>query len=309
MNPKRRIALLSRDRELTGLLELRLGGRGYQVVTFSDPSQVLGFIFSDPPDLMLIDLVADEPAFSSVLRELKQDSCFAVLPVIGLIQREHVEAWDWSRHPLDDFVIHPIDYPELFSRIHLSFQRLQRIFDNNPLTKLPGNVSIQRAIEQSLGEAVAVCYIDINNFKPYNDTFGFTRGDEVIRMVARIMSNTVREHQDGGFVGHIGGDDFVFITSRANAETVCQAILDRFSIIVSDLFGDEDKERGYYTARDRKGDLQQIPLLGISIAVVPMDNPLICHTAKVSEVAAELKKLAKKSQKSCYVMDRRRTRS
>jgi diguanylate cyclase (GGDEF)-like protein len=214
----------------------------------------------------------------------------------------------WDQFPLDDFVSLPLHYPELFSRILLSFQRLQRIFDNNPLTKLPGNTSIQFAIEQALGKPMAVCYIDINNFKPYNDTYGFSRGDEVIRMVARIMSNTVKESKEGGFVGHIGGDDFVFITPLEHAETVCKTIIDRFTVIVSDLFGEEDKARGHYTAKDRRGVEQKIPLLGISIAVVPTNKPHVQHAGKVAEVAAELKKLAKKSNESCFVVDRRGSR-
>jgi GGDEF domain-containing protein len=146
---------------------------------------------------------------------------------------------------------------------------------------------------------MAVCYIDVNNFKPYNDAYGFARGDEVLRMVARIMSNTVKESHDSGFVGHIGGDDFVFIVPFEHAERVCKIIIDSFSIIASDLFCDEDKARGYYVGKDRKGEAQQFPLLGISIAVVPTENPVMQHPGKVTEVAAELKKLAKKSNASC----------
>jgi diguanylate cyclase (GGDEF)-like protein len=305
MNPKRRIALLSRDRTLHSHLGLRLESKGYQVVSLPEPSQVLGFIYSDPPDLVLIDLSRADSSYQRVLRDLKQDSYFSVVPVIGLIARKDIETTAWDQYPLDDFVSLPINYGEIFSRILLSFQRLQRIFDNNPLTKLPGNTSIQLAIERALGKPMAVCYIDVNNFKPYNDTFGFSRGDEVLRMVARIMLNTVKESKDGGFIGHIGGDDFVFITDLENAEPVCKTIIDRFNVIASDVFGEEDKARGYYLAKDRKGIEQKIPLLGISIAVVPTNKPHVQHTGKVAEVAAELKKLAKKSNQSCYVVDRR----
>jgi len=307
MNPKRRIALLSSNPDLHAHLELRLQSKAYQVVSLPDPSQVLGFIFSDPPDIVIIDLSSPDARFHAVLKDLKDDSYFSVIPVIGLINGSEADSLEWDQFPFDDFVSLPINYPELFSRIRLSLQRIQRIFDNNPLTKLPGNTSIQQAIERSLGKPLAVCYIDINDFKPYNDTYGFSRGDEVLRMVARIMSNTVKESKDGGFVGHIGGDDFVFIVPHAQVEQVCTTMIANFNIIVSDLFGEEDKARGYYVAKDRKGEAQQIPLLGISIAVVPTDNPLMQHAGKVVEVAAELKKVAKKSGKSCYVVDRRRT--
>ncbi len=305
MNPKRRIALLSQDHALHANLGLRLESKGYQVISLPEPSQVLGFIYSDPPDLVLIDLSGTDPSYQRVLGDLKQDSYFSVVPAIGLIAEKDIEITSWDQYPLDDFVSLPIKYGEFFSRILLSFQRLQRIFDNNPLTKLPGNTSIQLAIERALGKSMAVCYIDINNFKPYNDTFGFSRGDEVLRMVARIMSNTVKESKEGGFVGHIGGDDFVFITPLESAETVCKTIIARFNVIASDLFGEKDKLNGYYIAKDRKGIEQKIPLLGISIAVVPTNKHHVRHAGKVAEVAAELKKLAKKSSESSYVVDRR----
>lgn len=288
-------------------MEIRLQSKGYQVISLPEPSQVLGFIYSDPPDLIIIDLSAPDPQFFEVLRQLKQDNYFSVIPVIGLLDESAIESFEWNKHQLDEFVPCPVKYPELFSRIRLSLQRIQRIFDNNPLTKLPGNTSIQHAIADALDQQMAVCYIDINNFKPYNDTYGFARGDEVLRMVARIMSNTVRESKEGGFVGHIGGDDFVFIVPSQNAEWACQTIIANFNIIVSDLFDDEEKTRGFYIALDRKGVSQQIPLLGISIAVVPTDNPQIRHAGKVAEIAAELKKLAKKSSESCYVVHRRKS--
>jgi len=306
MNPKHRIAILSTDQELHRHLGLRLQSKGYQAVSLPAPDQVLGFIYSDPPDLVLIDLADSDPQFLAVLKQIKEDSYFSVIPVIGLLSELAIEACTWQDLPLDDFVSLPVQYPELFSRIVLSLQRMERIFDNNPLTKLPGNTSIQKAIEAALGKPLAVCYIDINNFKPYNDTYGFSRGDEVLRMVGRIMANTVRESPGSGFVGHIGGDDFVFIVAMEQAERICRTILDNFTIIVSDLFVDEDKARGFYVAKDRKGEATTVPLLGISIAVVPTDNPLMQHAGKVVEVAAELKKLAKKSNTSTYVIDRRR---
>lgn len=306
-NQKHRIALLSRDPDMHKHLELRLQSKGHQVVLLPEPSQVLGFIYSDPPDIVIFDLALQDPGFHAVLNDLKQDSYFSVIPMIGLISGDAIEAVKWDQLPLDDFITLPINYPELFSRIHLSLERIQRVFDNNPLTKLPGNTSIQHAIERALGKPMAVCYIDINNFKPYNDIYGFSRGDEVIRMVARIMSNAVKETKEGGFVGHIGGDDYVFIVPFAQAERICKTIIENFNIIVSDLFGEEEKKRGYYLAKDRKGVEQKTPLLGIAIAVVPTDLPKVRHFGKVAEMAAELKKLAKKSPTSAYVIDKRKS--
>jgi len=300
-----RIALVSKNHELNTQMDLRLQSKGYQVIIFSKISTIMGFIYSDPPDIMIIDLSSSDYETEKLVKELKRDNYFSVVPVIGIIHEAMDELFDWESCPLDDFITLPVEYTGLFNRISLSLQRMQRVFDNNPLTKLPGNTSIQHAIEKALGKPMAVCYIDINNFKPYNDTYGFSRGDEVIRMVARIMSNAVKD-AGGGFAGHIGGDDFVFIVSFDRAEPVCKTIITNFNIIVSDLFADEDKAKGHYVAKDRKGHEQEFPLLGIAISVVPTDSPKLQHYGKVAEVAAELKKIAKKSLESCYIIDRRR---
>lgn len=306
MTPKLRIALFSPDKNTADLMELRLRSKGYQVVTLTHLTDLLGFIYSDPPDLLIVDLTAPDPEIQTVIRNLKEEGHFSVIPIIGLIQESMEELFDWAAYPLDDFLLVPVRYPELFNRVDLSLQRIQRVFDHNPLTKLPGNTSIQKAIEKTLGKPMAVCYIDVNHFKPYNDTFGFARGDEVLRMLARIMSNGVKESGEGGFSGHVGGDDFVFIVPFDRAEAVCETIIRNFNIIVSDLFGEQEKADGYYVAKDRRGETQQIPLLGIAIAVVPTMNPKLRHYGMISAVAAELKKYAKQSAVSRYVIDRRK---
>lgn len=307
MTQKLRIAVISNDRDFSSQIGLWLQSRGMQSILLHELGSILGSIYVDPPDVVIADLRFGDNEIQNLIRELRGDSYFSMLPVIGIFEEKADDAFDWSGCPLDDFIAYPFNHAEFFSRINLSLQRIDRVLDNNPLTKLPGNTSIQNAIEKALGRDLAVCYIDINNFKPYNDTYGFSHGDEVLRMVARIMVNSVREAGPGGFSGHIGGDDFVFIVNVEKAESVSQMIIDHFRIIVSDLFGEEEKTKGFYRAQDRLGNEQEIPLLGIAIAVVPMNTPKMTHFGKVAEVSAEMKKYAKKSGQSCYVVDRRRT--
>ena len=315
MTAKLRIALVAEEGNDTDYLKLRLQSQGYQVVSLVDLEGVLGVIYSDPPDIVIFDLSIKDFNIQEIVEELKRDSYFSMIPVIGLIEgnKDHLLVWD--RCPLDELVIKPIQFGELFTRITLSVHRIQRIFDHNPLTKLPGNTSIQRSIEESLGKSMSVCYLDINHFKPYNDNYGFSRGDEVIRMIARIMSNSVRESCKGGFVGHIGGDDYVFIVPERLAEKISQMSIDNFNLILKNLFGDEENRKGFYLAKDRKGfylakdrkgNKEKIPLLGIAIAIVPTSNPKFTHCGRVVEVAAELKKFAKRDPGSRYVVDRRK---
>jgi len=305
MLPSPRISLVSSDAQLTSHLQLRLQSRGYQAAGMPYSNGILGVFYSDPPDLLIIDLSSDAPAGTATITALRSDSFFSTIPIIGLISPTDYDVFQWETYPLDDFVCLPLDFSELFSRIALSFSRLRRIFDNNPLTRLPGNTSIQRAIKEAMGKPLAVCYVDINHFKPYNDAFGFSHGDEVLRMLARIMFNTVRD-AGGGFCGHIGGDDFVFVTSLAQVEPVCQTIINHFDRIVLDLFDEATKRQGYYNGTNRKGEMEKIPLLSIVIAAVPMNSDKIRHVAKVVEVAAELKRLAKEAEGSRYVLDQRK---
>lgn len=300
-----RIIIVAGERGVDGKVELRLQSKGYQVVTLTNPSSVMGFIYSDPPDVVLIDLSAPDETVLAIVRSLKEDFFFSTIPVVGMIPEPFAESFDWEEYPLDDFVSLPLNTRELFTRITLSLRRLRRVFDNNPLTRLPGNTSIQRAIENAIGRPMAVCYVDINHFKQYNDVYGFAHGDEVLRMLARIIANAVKETGEG-FAGHIGGDDFVFIVPQEQAEAVSERVIANFTAIVSELFDEEEKRNGFYVAHDRKGNEEKIPLMGVAIAVVPTDYPKIEHYAKVAEVAAELKKVAKKSPKSCCVVDRRR---
>lgn len=304
MVPPARITFISSDPQLASHVQLRLHSKGYQAATMACTDSVLGVFYSDPPDLLLVDLSTKNECGIGVVSTLRCDSFFSALPIIGLFKTVESISFDWESCLIDDFIALPLNFNELFSRISLALFRLKRIFDNNPLTRLPGNTSVQLAIEAAIGTATAVCYVDINHFKPYNDAFGFSHGDEVIRMTARIMFNTVHD-AGGGFCGHIGGDDFVCIVPLDQTEAVCQTIITHFDMIVLDLFDDETKRRGYYYGTNRKGEKENIPLLSVSIGVVPMNMPKLSHAAKVSEVAAELKKLAKDSNHSHFVVDKR----
>ena len=299
-----RITILSSDIQFASHVQLRLHSKGCHANTMSCIDSALGVFYADPPDLLIVDLSTDTENGLSIVSTLRSDSYFSVIPIIGVLNTSESETPDWELYPVDDFIGLPINFNELFCRISLALSRLKRIFDNNPLTRLPGNTSIQMAIEAALGSSTAVCYVDINHFKPYNDAYGFSHGDEVLRMTARIMFNAVRD-TGGGFCGHIGGDDFVCIVPLDHVESVCQTIISHFDMIVLDLFDDETKRRGNYFGTNRKGEKENIPLLTVSIGVVPMNMAKLQHAAKVSELAAELKRRAKESSGSCYVVDNR----
>ncbi len=284
----------------TGLCE-----KGLQVVCISKTQGLLGTLYSDPPEVMLVDLTGDYDKAISVVSILRGDIFFSTVPIIGLLRKIERHRVDWDNCPLDDFVALPLSVDELYQRIHLAVSRIKRVFDNNPLSRLPGNTSIQKAVNEAIGKPFAVCYLDINQFKPYNDVYGFSHGDEVLRMMARIMFNAVME-SGGGFCGHIGGDDFVCIVPFERAESICKTIIYNYDKIILDLFDEKTRAQGYYISTNRKGEREQIPLLSISIAVVSTESESLDHFARVAEIAAELKAQAKLSDKSSYIIDKRK---
>jgi len=298
-------ALISFDSAICSEVAAGLLEKGLQIISISDTQGLLGNLYSDPPEVMLVDLTGDCEKAISVVHILRGDIFFSTVPIVGLLKKIEWAQMDWEGCPLDDFVVLPLSFNELFHRIHLAVSRIKRVFDNNPLSRLPGNTSIQRAVNESIGKPFAVCYLDINQFKPYNDVYGFTHGDEVLRMLARIMYNAVIE-SGGGFCGHIGGDDFVCIVPFEKAEAVCKTIICNYDKIVLDLFDEKTKTQGYYISMNRKGEMEQIPLLSLSIAVVSTESENLNHFTRVAEVAAEIKAQAKLSVKSSYMMDKRK---
>jgi diguanylate cyclase (GGDEF)-like protein len=179
----------------------------------------------------------------------------------------------------------------------------------NPLTRLPGNVSILNELSRRIESKAlfAVCYLDLDKFKAYNDKYGFEHGDEVIRETARILIQTT--HQMGNpndFIGHIGGDDFVIVTAPDVVDNICKKIIADFEKAVPSFYNETDRKKGYIIGHDRQGREQKIPLLSISIGVVTNDLRKIEHVAQIGEIGVELKAYAKSLERSNYVKDKRK---
>ncbi len=185
--------------------------------------------------------------------------------------------------------------------------------DQNPLTGLPGNWAIRAEVERRLNnnEAFEVIYLDLNDFKPFNDTFGFAKGDEVIVLLGEILKDLACSQDEfwtNVFIGHIGGDDFVVIVPLGKAEDFCQQLIKIFETRKKIFFSDEVWKRGFYTAIDRQGIKKNFPLLTLSCAIVPSYRfESYGELSSISsEVKAMAKKLSKEVGKSAYFRDRRR---
>ncbi len=265
--------------------------------------------YADPPHCMVFPLSMTSGDGQNLLHELKSDNVYGHLPAIVTVKPEDVKSGiDWIAVPADDFVIDPINSDALLARIHLCWSRAMRDVNANPLTGLPGNLVIGHEAERRLGaaEPFAFAYLDLDGFKSFNDRYGFARGDEIIRMTARILVNTVRSI-DGQrtHVGHVGGDDFVFITPAGQMSAACEQIIAAFDSIVPDFYDDEDRKQGGIDSMDRQGNPRRYPLVTCSIGAVDTTLSHVKHIAELFGRVSEVKNAAKHSQGSRFVVDRR----
>jgi GGDEF domain-containing protein len=179
----------------------------------------------------------------------------------------------------------------------------------HPSTRLPGTNEIEREIRRRMeaGVEFAVCYADLDHFKEFNDRYSYYDGDRVIYILSRILHDVVRGMLGAdGFVGHIGGDDFIFVTPLGGFAPACSEILAVFDELVPLQYSDQDRRAGYFFGKDRRGQLHRVPLMTLSIGVVTNQNRSFTHPAQVSELATEMKSYAKTLPGSVFVVDRRR---
>ncbi len=268
-------------------------------------------IFNDPPELLVVDNALPDFGGQELVRILKSENVYRQVPVVLCISQSDLsQGIDFSTVEADDFLLSPLGRIEAEARLNLVLARSARALDANPLTKLPGNTSIIHKIQDLIDkkEEFALAYADLDHFKSFNDKYGFSRGDEILMMTSRVIVNTIRAF--GGmdsFVGHIGGDDFVFIVPVDLAEQVCRMVIQSFDSIVPNFYDQEDREQGGIVSTDRQGNVRNYSLMAISLAVVFNLDGQLTHYGQASQRAMNLKKKAKKDPQSTYVLDRRKS--
>lgn len=210
---------------------------------------------------------------------------------------------------MQHYIKKPIDEEYLYHTIINIIKLLEINRTVSPLTGLPGNVQIQAEMKKRLmnKEKFTMLYIDLDNFKAYNDIYGFVQGDEIIKFTARTILKNVHEIDlEKGFIGHIGGDDFIAIISNDEFEKLCQNIILDFDYNVLDFFTQDDIKKGYIEVENRKGAIEQFPLTSISIGVVEVEEGIFDNILEIGEVGAQVKHLAKTIQGSTYVINKRK---
>ncbi|HRZ14037.1 MAG TPA: response regulator [Candidatus Omnitrophota bacterium] len=308
--PSIKILVVDDDPDIRDVIRITLEDEKYEVTEAGNGEEALKAIETKVPDLVLVDYKMPRMDGREFCRRIKKDILLRHLPIIMVTGKgELTDKVDGIEAGADDYIVKPFEPKELIAHIRMILRRSGIDLEANPLTRLPGNVSILDELNRRLGskDAFAVCYVDLNKFKAYNDTYGFQHGDRVIKETARILLKTVQEHGNPeDFVGHIGGDDYVVITTIAKMDVLCTTIIATFDAVSPTFYNETDRANGYIVAHDRQGQERKFPLLSVGIGVVTNQHIKIDHVAQIGEIGAELKSYAKSLPGSNYVVDKRK---
>ena len=278
------------------------------VLTISDVDELMGLSLRGRPRVVAFDARTSPAPVHAACRRLKRDSYTGVIPVVVLSGNEDAAFAEAFASGADEVVRERIERPEMETRLDAMLRRSDRDLVVHPSTRLPGAVEIEAEIARRIEGAVgfAMCYADLDHFKEFNDRYSYYDGDRVIRILAKIQHDVVKGVcGESGFVGHIGGDDFIFIVSPDDVPEVCAEIIEVFDTLIPFQYSEQDRRAGYFFGKDRRGQLHRVPLMTVSIGVVTNDRRHFTHAAQVSELATEMKSYAKTLPGSVYSVDRR----
>jgi len=282
----------------------------YQVVTADNSKDGIRMVKEERPDLILLDVILPDTNGFEVFRILRDDENNYLTPVIMLTSQDNLEDKLTALElGADDYITKPFNSREMLSRIRNTLKRIDRNRYANPLTGLRGNLNIQSEINYRIvnKKLFAVIYADLDNFKPFNDVYGFGRGDDAIKLVADIIVAQIKKYgTTEDFIGHIGGDDFVIITEPDKTDIICQNIIEMFDNKIQTLYNQVDLEKGYILGCNRQGEQIKYSVMTISLAVITNQYRSFYSHIEVAEIAAELKHKAKALPGSVYVKDLRR---
>lgn len=263
------------------------------------------------PSLIIINEDTIDENILEICKKIRSNEDNSITPIIVISSNTNKEhRITVLKECVEHYIKAPIDEEYLYYTVRNVIRLLYINRRVSPLTGLPGNVQIQAEMKKRLlnKEGFVMLYLDLDNFKAYNDVYGFLNGDEIIKFTARTIVRNIEGLTNGeGFVGHIGGDDFVAIVSTEDDyEYICQNIIAEFDKEVVNFFNTDDVEKGYLEVANRKGVIEEFPLTSISIGVVVADKGRFHNVLEIGEVGAQVKHLAKTTLGSAYSIDRRK---
>jgi diguanylate cyclase (GGDEF)-like protein len=285
-----------------------LGTLGCPLLTVRDVRTLMGIALRGRPRVVVFDARHDGDTVLSALRSLKRDSYSGVVPAL-VLAASGGDAFDEAfRAGADEVLVEDVDESEAQTRADAMLRRSDRDLRVHPSTRLPGTIEIEAEIGRRLAidTPFATCYADLDHFKEFNDRYSYYEGDRVIRILAGVLHDVVKGVcGEDGFVGHIGGDDFIYIIPTSAVQEVCAEIVSVFDLLAPLQYSEQDRRAGYFFGKDRRGQLHRVPLMTVSIGVVTNQRRHFTHAAQVSALATEMKSYAKTLPGSVFSIDRR----
>ncbi|MDQ6830892.1 MAG: diguanylate cyclase [Gemmatimonadota bacterium] len=282
--------------------------RGLPVVVTGSSDDLLAMALRGRPRVAVFDARVAGTSSLDACRRLKADSYTGIVPAAVLAAGSSAALAEAFDAGADEVLLENTEPAEVPLRLDVMLRRADRDVHVHPSTRLPGAPEIEAEIGKRLDtkELFAVCYVDLDHFKEYNDRYSYFEGDRVIRVLAAMLHDVVRGLcHDQSFVGHIGGDDFIFIIPLPVVTEICEEIISIFDSLVPYQYSEQDRRAGYFFGKDRRGQLHRVPLMTVSIGIVTNERRHFTHPAQVSELAAEMKTYAKTLSGSVFVVDRR----
>jgi GGDEF domain-containing protein len=295
-------------RPAPGVVERFAEREQFTLVECESTEQVTAFVSRTYPAALIVD--ATDPAEESLrlCSTIKGEPFTAVVPVIMYLDGAGVDlAATALEAGADEVLTSQLTEREHSLRVTLALRRAERDVSVHPTTRLPGTVQIERDFAERLkaGQKFAACYADLDHFKEFNDRYGYNHGDRVILVVSRILRDVVMGLSPHAFVGHIGGDDFIYNVPLADTALCAEEVITVFDELIPLQYAPGDRARGFFRGKDRRGDEYEVPLMSLSIGIVTNEHRIFTHTAQISELASEMKAYAKTLPGSKYVVDRR----
>jgi len=302
-----RVLVLDDDPAIRAICAEVLRSQGYEVIEAGTVAEGRRAVLEKSPQLLLVDVQLPDGDGFGLLESLAEARAQDPFSVVFLSARgETADKVRGLRLGADDYLTKPFDAQELVARVDAVIRRREAALSTSPMTRLPGGRAIDREVERRLEARLpfALSYVDLDNLKAYNDTYGYAKADGVIFQTAGILRHAVAEHGgEAGFVGHVGGDDFVLLNSPERADVVCREIIAAFDRVIPLYYDRADRERGYIEAVDRFGTPRKFPILSLSIATVVAPPGRFASHADLAKTAAEVKARAKKLPGSVHVVD------
>jgi len=309
MSSTYRILVVDDEPHIRQILKFTLEKAGYHVYTAEDGVEAMEKMPEIKPNLVLLDVMMPRMDGNEVCRKMRQDFALNQIPVIMLTAKgDQSDKVAGLERGANDYLVKPYSNEELMLRVKNVLEWNMKAKESNPLTGLPGNTAIERELISRVNqkEPYAFLYIDIDNFKGFNDYYGYQKGDEIISFLASIMRRTIEKlGAKDDFVGHIGGDDFVMIATPTRAEIMAKYIIDEFDKGALMLLNEEDVKRGYLEIRDRQGEIKRVPVMSVTMALVTSTENDIEHFAEINDIASSLKEYGKRIKGSVVVKERR----